>query len=319
MIFRMIGRKSDPKTRVRGLEKLISEVFRNATGSSHSHSHASSSPNDDDVDRVRAARRTAGTDGDEDDDVDDIDKNDVVDVGGGTEEVGGNDDYPRSERIAALCHLCHLHETRLGYDDDPAVRASSYGALNASRRAVPGAFVKLFVGSPGNCFRERAVVGMAWGAHSGDASTDAMRNAGEFVSYLLMSGGGRTTRRVDDDDGGDGDGGGGGDVDDDGVVLIPSSAPSTVHLPSSFVKAICSYSIDVLACRRPSALGDYVDRRPSSTSSGMGSAAAAAVVTVASTKMHGGGKGKVAAVARIANDNASSRDGVGGGGGGGGG
>ncbi|KAL3808336.1 hypothetical protein ACHAXA_003234 [Cyclostephanos tholiformis] len=316
-LFRKIGRKSDPTTRVRGLEGLVGGVFN---ANERPRMPTSSSGQDDDGGR-------AHDDGDGDDDTGDDDppRGKVggglgVEVGAGGVGVGGDgdDEYPRSEKIAALCHLIHLHETRLGYDDDPAVRAASYMALNAARDVVPGAWGRLFAPpSPpprgmeddddfdndhdrggGDCER---TVGMAWGAYCGDTSSDVMRKAGEFVNSLLSlcassssSIGGEGGEESKNDDGFDGDG--------DGAAPTSSSAVAASALipGGTFVASVCRYSVAVLACRRPSALGDYVDRRSFSSSG--------PVAAMAGAKIAGGKKKDATATNDAARGDGGARD-----------
>jgi hypothetical protein len=95
-----------------------------------------------------------------------------------------SEDYTRPEKIASLCHLVFLHETKLGYDNNPSVRALSYKALVACKSHVPKAWSGLFVGEDGDAASAANTVGLAWGASRGDPSSDVVKFANEFVKQL---------------------------------------------------------------------------------------------------------------------------------------
>lgn len=94
----------------------------------------------------------------------------------------GDEEYTRPEKIASLAHLVFLHETKLGYDNNPSVRAGSYKALVAMKSHVPKAWNGLFVGDDGEAAGANTV-GMAWAAR-GDPSSEVVRFAAEFVNQL---------------------------------------------------------------------------------------------------------------------------------------
>ena len=96
-----------------------------------------------------------------------------------------NDDFTRPEKIASLCHLVFLHETKLGYDNNPSVRAGSYKALVASKAHVPKAWNGLFVGDEdGEISAAANTVGMAWAAAKGDPFSEVVKSATEFITLL---------------------------------------------------------------------------------------------------------------------------------------
>ena len=90
VLFRKIGQKRDPITKVRALEELTTVVYP---------------PNSND--------------------------------GKANKEEASSSSFTRPEKIAALSHLTYLHETKLGYDNNPSVRAASYKALTAAKVHVP--------------------------------------------------------------------------------------------------------------------------------------------------------------------------------------
>ena len=91
-------------------------------------------------------------------------------------------DFARPEKIASLCHLVFLHETKLGYDNNPSVRAASYKALVVSKAHVPRAWNGLFVGEDGE-IPAANTVGMAWAA-KGDPFSEVVKSATEFIKLL---------------------------------------------------------------------------------------------------------------------------------------
>jgi hypothetical protein len=148
------------------------------------------------------------------------------------------DDFARPDKIASLCHLVFLHETKLGYDNNASVRAGSYRALTAAKTHVPKAWNALFGGkedggdadfdNDGNEMPMAATtVGMAWGASRGDPSSEVVRFAGEFVKALFP-------------------------VED-------SHNESSVRVPSTLQIAVLNYSALVLGCKRASALQDVIN------------------------------------------------------------
>ena len=147
-------------------------------------------------------------------------------------DADNTEEFSRPEKIASLCHLVFLHETKLGYDNNPSVRAGSYRALTASKVHVPKAWNGLFLGSDdgitddGTLPVAASTVGMAWGASRGDPSADVVRSASEFVKDLYPT--------------------------------------SSEKLPSTIQMAVLNYSKLVLGCKRASALQDVIN--PVSTS-----------------------------------------------------
>ena len=176
LLFRKIGQKRDPATKVRALDELSQVVF------------------------------------------------------------GDAEDIPRPEKIAALCHLVFLHETKLGYDNNFSVRAGSYKALTASKTHVPKAWMGLFVGDSGGkssgndtVYPASATVGMAWAASRGDPAADVAKNAAAFIAEITGS--------------------------DVSTSVIKS--------------ATCSYANTILSCKRASSLQSVINPKSvQSTTSG---------------------------------------------------
>ncbi len=149
--------------------------------------------------------------------------------------------FSRPDKIAALSHLIYLHETKLGNDNNPSVRALSYMALVCARSHVPKAWSALFLGvnnkNGGSATTATSSIGMAWGAMRGDPATEVSKNAGLFLDELI-----RAEKEM-------GKGG--------------NSAPS-LQYPETLVPdrkiqvAICQYSKMVLSCKRPSSLQDFI-------------------------------------------------------------
>lgn len=134
-----------------------------------------------------------------------------------------NDDYSRKEKIASLSHLVFLHETKLGYDNNPAVRAGSYKVLVAMKYHVPKAWNGFFTGEVGgeSSIQGANTVGMAWATAKGDPSSEVVRLASEFINQLLSG---------------------------DSKEILPSIQTAVLH-----------YSKLILECKRASALQDVIN------------------------------------------------------------
>eukprot|EP00956_Cyclotella_meneghiniana_P017101 scaffold27561_cov74-Cyclotella_meneghiniana.AAC.6 len=134
-----------------------------------------------------------------------------------------NDDYSRKEKIASLSHLVFLHETKLGYDNNPAVRAGSYKLLVAMKCHVPKAWNGFFTGEDGgeSSIAGANTVGMAWATAKGDPSSEVARLASEFINQL--------------------------------------SSGDSKQIPSSIQTAVLHYSKLILECKRASALQDVIN------------------------------------------------------------
>lgn len=181
VLFRKIGQKRDPTTKVRALEELTSAVF----------------PPLDAVDST------------------------------------GDEGFPRPEKIAALCHLIYLLESKLGYDNNAQVRGGSYKALTAARAHVPKAWGTLFLGEDASDETEVPVaastVGIAWGASRGDPAADVARCASEFIKLL---------------------------IDMDTTI---SREEKISNKPNKTIQmAVLQYSKTVLGCKRASALQEII-------------------------------------------------------------
>lgn len=135
------------------------------------------------------------------------------------------EEYTRPEKIASLIHLTFLHETKLGYDNHPSVRAGSYKALVAMRGCVPKAWNGLFLGddSCSNGGAANTAVGMAWCSARGDPSAEVGKYSREFVNGLISP------------DGGD------------------------EMMPPSVQTAVLNYCSAVLGCKRANNLQDVIN------------------------------------------------------------
>eukprot|EP00986_Skeletonema_menzelii_P010399 scaffold5067_cov161-Skeletonema_menzelii.AAC.11 len=173
VLFRKIGQKRDPATKVRALEELSQCVF------------------------PPISKDTASSE---------------------------TDNFPRPEKIAALCHLVFLHETKLGYDNNFSVRAGSYKALTASKDHVPKAWIGLFVGESDDdaiLCPAATTVGMAWIASRGDPAAEVAKNAAAFVTKITSN---------------------------------------AIEVSKKVIKeATCKYSKAILSCKRASSLQDVVN------------------------------------------------------------
>ena len=144
ILFRKIGRKSDPITRVRGLEELIHEVYPPPLPppppSSSSSSAATAA-----VALLTTSEGTTTKDEDEKVRYGGTTQSDTTTMTTTTTTTTSCNNYTRVEKIATLCHLAYLHEIRLMYDDEPNVRSTSYSAFVAARTHIPTAWDKLFL------------------------------------------------------------------------------------------------------------------------------------------------------------------------------
>ena len=126
LLFRKIGQKRDPITKVRALEELICVVYPPPPPQqSDSHSQQASSG-------TTSSNNSSNTNNNKDG----VTTNNNIDT-----------IIPRSEKIAVLCHLIYLHVTKLGFDNNSSVRAASYAALTAAKVHVPKAWRTLLLPS----------------------------------------------------------------------------------------------------------------------------------------------------------------------------
>ena len=137
----------------------------------------------------------------------------------------GSNEYTRPEKIASLCHLVFLHEIKLGYDNNPSVRATSYKALVACKPHVPKAWNGLFLGENGETVSASNTVGLAWASRC-DPSAEVVRYANEFVKLLSQD---------------------------------------SQDMSDTMQMGVLSYSQMVLGCKRASALQDVINPVSSSS------------------------------------------------------
>ena len=228
VLFRKIGQKRDPATKSRALEELISCVFPVENG--HKGGVGGSK-----------GEYSATTDA-------------SSDAGGG--------EFSRPEKIAALCHLIFLHETKLGYDNNASVRSGSYKALVAAKSHVPKAWISLFLGDDSSIASDydqiefdvdllctaASTVGMAWGASKGDPAAEVARNASSFIRELIAS--------------------------EKDASKSRNSANNGEQQPGKAIQmAVFQYSKTILGCKRASSLQEVINPPPvfTSSSSGAGS------------------------------------------------
>ena len=247
VLFRKIGQKRDPITKVRALEELTTVVYPPQHQNNNGIGNTNGNDNGADDKAIKPAA---------------------------DEQLS----FTRPEKIAALSHLTYLHETKLGYDNNSSVRAASYKALTAARCHVPKAWNSLFPCSSSDNNEKgegdgddtlRMTVGMAWGASRGDPASEVSRNAGAFVTALLESASSsKATAAADaanDDD------------DDDTMTDAAKSSSSGLASANEIMKpgkalqrTICHYSKIILGCKRPSTLQEVIHPSSLSTPSGSG-------------------------------------------------
>ena len=226
LLFRTISQKRNATTKVRAIEELIHEVYPSSNTTTTTTNSTTSTRNS-------------------------------------TTITTTNTTVSRPEKIAALSHLLYLHETKLGYDNNPSVRAMSYMALVSARSHVPKAWSALFLGinnnngggvggdSGGGGSGAVAVatvsIGMAWGAMRGDPATEVSKNATLFMEELIRAEKeeeeeeevNNVERTVDDAT----------KEDKSKFLLLPGRKIQV---------AIYQYSKMVLSCKRPSSLQDCI-------------------------------------------------------------
>jgi len=278
ILFRKISQKRNPTTKVRALEELIGEVFPpTTTTNTTTATTTTTSPS--------LTTSTAATE----------------DAASTTTSTA----YSRPDKIASLSHLLYLHETKLGYDNNPSVRALSYLALACARHHVPKAWNALFLGmkngggsgSGGSgAVVDVAIssIGMAWGAMYGDPATEVSRNASLFMEELIHAEKEEEeTNKVHGSDG----------AAATTTSVLSQQQPNKILVPRSKIQmAICQYSKMVLSCKRPSTLQEFIlnfntalsSSSSSSALSGPFSSSFGMVAGSSSTAASGssGGKGK---------------------------
>lgn len=215
VLFRKIGQKRDPATKSRALEDLVSAVF----------------PNKDEIDQ---AKEKGEIDGD---------------------AAAIVEEFSRPEKIASLCHLVFLHETKLGYDNNASVRSGSYMALTAAKYHVPKAWNGLFLvdKDDGNCdattgseprvATASTTVGMAWGASKGDPSGEVAKSALAFMNEVIVA---------EQENGRD-------ESPSDFKMNETISGNETPPPGKGVQMAVLKYSKSILRCKRASSLQEVIN------------------------------------------------------------
>lgn len=277
ILFRKISQKRNPTTKVRALEELIGEVFPpTTTTNTTTATTTTTSPS--------LTTSTAAT------------------------EDAASTAYSRPDKIASLSHLLYLHETKLGYDNNPSVRALSYLALVCARHHVPKAWNALFLGMKngggsgsgrGGTVAAVAIssIGMAWGAMHGDPATEVSRNASLFMEELIRA------EKEEEEEEETNQVHGSDDAATTTTSVLSQQQPNKILVPRSKIQmAIFQYSKMVLSCKRPSTLQEFIlnfntalsSSSSSSALSGPFSSSLGMVAGSSSTAASGssGGKGK---------------------------